>query len=90
MLRGPLMFLAGSVAVLAVSLAARLTFLADVTPVAWADEPQRLWAVEVAFLLRATEFVAMGSAALACLATAGAISAGTRHTGEPTNGVRRD
>ena len=71
MLRGPLIFLAGSIAVLAVSLAVRLTFLADVVPVAWAEEPQRLWAVEAAFLLRATEFVAMGAAGLACLVILG-------------------
>jgi len=74
MLRGPLLLLAGSIAVFAVSLALRLLFLADVVPVAWAEEPQSLWAVEAAFLLRATEFVAMGTAALACLAMLGTIS----------------
>jgi hypothetical protein len=87
MLRGPLIFLAGSIAVLAASLAVRLTFLADIVPVAWAEEPQRPWAVEAAFLLRATEFAAIGSAALACLAIVWAISARTRPTGGPASGL---
>jgi hypothetical protein len=90
MLRGPLIFLAGSIGVLVASLAVRLAFLADVVPVAWADEPQSLWAVEAAFLLRATEFVAAGATALACLAIVWAISARARGTARPAHRLPAD
>ena len=43
------------------SLLVRRFWLPDIVPVAWAEEPQPLWAVEVAFLLRATEFVSIGT-----------------------------
>jgi hypothetical protein len=65
MMRGLLIFLAASAAILAASLLTRHLFLADIVPVAWAEEPQALWAVEAAFLLRATEFVAIGTAIFA-------------------------
>lgn len=82
MMRGSLLLLVGSIATLMASLAIRRLFLSDIVPVAWADGPQPLWAVEAAFLLRATEFVAIGTTALACLAIAGLMSARWRE-GEP-------
>ena len=50
-----LKFLLLSLAAWAVAFAVRQTFVPNIVPIAWADEPQPLWAVEVAFLLRAVE-----------------------------------
>jgi len=67
-MRDLLIFLGGSVATLAAALLVRHFLLPDIVPVAWAEEPQPLWAVEAAFLLRATEFVAMGTTIFAIVA----------------------
>jgi hypothetical protein len=65
MMRGLLILLTGSIAMLAASLLVRLFLLPDIVPVAWAEELQPLWAVEAAFLLHATEFVAIGTTLIA-------------------------
>jgi hypothetical protein len=52
--------------VFAVALGLERTFVPDVVPIAFADEPQPLWMVEVAFLLRALELMT-GSVALIAL-----------------------
>ncbi len=51
-----------SAAVLFVLLALEQLWVPGIVPVAFADEPQPLWAVEAAFVLRALEFLAGGVA----------------------------
>jgi hypothetical protein len=70
MMRGLVIFLAGSAATFAASLLARHFLVPDIVPVGWAAEPQALWAVEAAFLLRATELIAIGTTIFALLAIA--------------------
>jgi len=53
-----LKFLLLSLAAWAVAFAVRQAFVPHIVPIAWADEPQPLWAVEAAFLLRAVENIA--------------------------------
>jgi len=48
----------------AAAFGAERTFVPNVVPVAFANEPQALWAVETAFVLRAIELMS-GSVALA-------------------------
>ena len=50
------------VAVFAMALAAEQVFVPQVVPVAFADEPQPLWSVETAFVLRAIELMSAGVA----------------------------
>ena len=50
------------VAVFAMALAAERVFVPQVVPVAFADEPQPLWSVETAFVLRAIELMSAGVA----------------------------
>jgi hypothetical protein len=57
-LQASLMLLLVSIAVFAAAVVARLTFLPDVLPIAAMDDPQPLWALEAAFLLRAIENIA--------------------------------
>ena len=57
--RAGLKILAGGLATFAIAFALRHLLVPNVVPVAWADAPQALWAVEVAFLLRAVENVAV-------------------------------
>ena len=52
-------------AVFAAAFATRRIFLWDVMPVAWEHEPQPIWALQAAFLLRSIEGVAITVAALA-------------------------
>ena len=42
-------------------------FVPDIVPVAFADEPQPLWAVQTAFLLRALELMTGGVALIALM-----------------------
>jgi len=58
---------AASLAVLAVAWIAEQVFVPHVVPIAFSDEPQPLWDVEAAFLLRATENIAAAVAAIALL-----------------------
>ena len=53
------------VAVFAMALAAEQVFVPQVVPVAFADEPQPLWSVETAFVLRAIELMSAGVAIIA-------------------------
>jgi hypothetical protein len=53
-------------AVFAVALGMERTFVPDIVPVAFADEPQPLWAVQAAFILRALELMA-GTVAMTAL-----------------------
>ena len=50
--------------VFAVAFGLERTLVPHIVPVAFADEPQPLWAVETAFVLRALEFMAGGVAAI--------------------------
>ena len=56
-----------SLAVAGAAFATERMFVPHIVPVAWADEPQPLWAVEAAFLLRAVENIAATLALIACL-----------------------
>ena len=58
--------------VFAVAFALRRAFLWDVAPVSWDQEPQSLWALGAAFLLRSLENIAAVVAGLA-LIVAGAM-----------------
>jgi hypothetical protein len=51
-------------AVFASAFAIERIFFPDIVPIAWAEEPQALWAVEGAFLLRAIENIAATVAAI--------------------------
>jgi len=48
----------------AAAFALRQTFFGDVTPVSWEQEPQSLWALGAAFMLRTIENVAAVVAAI--------------------------
>jgi len=52
-------------AVFAVAFGAERLFVPHVVPIGFADEPQPLWSVETAFVLRAIELMAAGVAAIA-------------------------
>lgn len=59
-----------SAALLGVVLVLERVFVPGIVPVAFADEPQPLWAVETAFVLRAVELLAAGIAAISFTLTA--------------------
>lgn len=73
MKHGLIILLTGSLATFGVSLLTRWFLMPDIVPIAWAEEPQPLWAVELAFLLRATELVAISLAVIAFLGIAALI-----------------
>jgi hypothetical protein len=50
--------------------AAERLLVPNVVPIAWGNEPQSLWAVEGAFMLRSIEITAAVVAAIALAATA--------------------
>lgn len=54
-----------SLLVFAVAFALRRTFLWEVMPVSWDQEPQSLWALGLAFLLRSIENLAVAVAFIA-------------------------
>jgi hypothetical protein len=58
--------------IFAVAFGLRRTFFWDVTPVSWDREPQSLWALGAAFLLRSLENIAAAVAGLTLIA-AGAL-----------------
>jgi hypothetical protein len=58
--------------IFAVAFGLRRTFFWDVTPVSWDQEPQSLWALGAAFLLRSLENIAAVVAGLTLIA-AGAL-----------------
>lgn len=53
-----------SAVVLGAALALERSFVPGIVPVGFADEPQPLWAVETAFVLRAVELIAAGVAVI--------------------------
>ncbi len=59
-------------AVFAAALGAERLFVPDVVPVAFAEEPQPLWSVQTAFVLRAIELMAGGVATVSLVLTVGA------------------
>ena len=63
-----------SVVVFGVTFGAERIFLPDIVPVAFADEPQPLWALETAFVLRALELMAAGAAIIALVLMLGALA----------------
>ena len=60
-------FLALFVVVFAVAFGAERMFVPDIVPIAFAEQPQPQWAVQLAFLLRTIEWLA-GSVAIISLA----------------------
>jgi hypothetical protein len=54
-------------AVFAAALGLERTFVSDVVPVAFADEPQPHWAVQTAFVLRTLELISGGVTLIALL-----------------------
>ena len=56
--------------VFALAFGLRRTFFWDVTPVSWDQEPQSLWALGAAFLLRSLENIAAVVAGLTLIVTA--------------------
>jgi hypothetical protein len=46
----------------------------DIVPVAFADEPQALWVLETAFILRAIELMAAGAAIIALILMLGSLA----------------
>jgi hypothetical protein len=47
-------------------------FVPDVVPVAYAEDPQPLWSVQVAFVLRSVELMAAGAGGIALVLMFGA------------------
>jgi hypothetical protein len=66
-------FLLISLAVLATAAVIDRTVVPDIVPIAFAESPQPLWAVELSFLLRSVELLA-GSVSLFALAVIIAIA----------------
>ena len=61
-----------SAAVLAVVVVLERLWVPGIVPIAWAEEPQPLWAVETAFVLRSLELLAGGIALLSLMFLLGA------------------
>jgi hypothetical protein len=66
-----------SLLVFVAAFAAERLLVPNVMPIAWSDEPQSLWAVEGAFMLRSVEITA---AIVAAIALAAAAFCGLRRT----------
>ena len=58
-MRGPLIMLAVFGAVYVLATLTRQVFLADVVPIAYAEVPQSMWALDGAFLLRSLENISI-------------------------------
>lgn len=80
--RVALKLLVVSLLVFAVAFTVRRTFLGNVMPVSWDQEPQSLWALGLAFLLRSIENLAAVVAAMA-LAVAIVLRLGNGRSMEP-------
>ena len=61
-------------AVYGAAFAARQVFAPGIVPIAFAEEPQSSWAVQLAFLLRATEMIAGLSGILLLIAAFGVLA----------------
>ena len=66
-----------SVVIFGVTFGAERIFVPDIVPVAFADEPQPLWALETAFVLRALELMAAGAAIIALVLMLGTLANNT-------------
>jgi hypothetical protein len=65
-----------SVAVLVIALGAERLFVPDIAPIAFAEEPQPGWAVQLAFFLRTVEFMTAVVAIIALILLLGAWASG--------------
>ncbi len=65
-----------SAVIFAVAFGAERLLVPDVVPVGFADEPQPLWSLETAFVLRAIELMAAGVAIISLLMMGGAWARG--------------
>ena len=61
-----------SLAVFAVAFGAGQFLVPDIVPIGFAEEPQPLLSVQIAFVLRAVELIAAGVAAISLVTTLGA------------------
>jgi len=59
-------------AVFGLAFGAERLFVPDVVPVGFAEEPQSLWSVQVAFVLRSVELMAAGAGGIALVLMFGA------------------
>ncbi len=59
-------------AIFGVAFGAERLFVPDIVPVAFAEEPQPLWSVQAAFVLRSVELMAAGVAIIALALMLGA------------------
>ncbi len=65
-----------SVAVFGVALGAERLFVPDIVPIAFAEEPQPGWAVQLAFLLRTIELMSAAVAIVVLVLLLGAWASG--------------
>jgi hypothetical protein len=65
-----------SAAVFGLAFGAERVFVPDMVPVAFAEQPQPLWSLETAFVLRAVELMAAGVAVIALVLMCGAWAKG--------------
>jgi hypothetical protein len=68
-----------SAVVFGVAFGAERWLVPDVVPVAFAEEPQSLWSLETAFLLRAIELMAAGVAVIALVIMLGVLAKSLPH-----------
>ena len=61
-----------SAAIFATAFGAERLFVPNIVPVAFAEDPQPLWSVETAFVLRAIELMSGGVAIIALVLAVGA------------------
>jgi hypothetical protein len=66
-------------AVFAAALAAERMFVPHIVPIAFAEEPQPLWSVQAAFVLRAIELMSGGVAIISLVLTVGAWAKSLTH-----------
>ena len=67
-IRASLTLLLVSIGVFVTALSTRITFVANIVPIAAAEQAQPLWALEMAFLLKAIENIAALGAMLVLVA----------------------
>src|SRR5258708_36385883 len=63
-----------SAAIFGAAFGAERWLVPDVVPVAFAEEPQSLWSLEIAFVLRAIELMASGVAIIALFIVLGSLA----------------
>jgi hypothetical protein len=67
-IRASLTLLLGGIGIFVTAFAIRTTFLANIVPIAAAEQTQPLWALETAFFLKALENIAVLGVALVLVA----------------------